>query len=347
MKRKKLIIGIVLFGLPITALLLWKSFSASEKITAQPNGAWVSVSAVGAMDLPLVIETIGSLNAKRIEVTPEVAGHVSNMNFQDGSLVNKGTVLVQLDDEIYRSKYHLAQAKLTLSRTNYQRMLLLNKQGAITKQALDQSRADLAEKEADALESHVMFKKMQMTAPFSGKVGKSKVNIGDYVTVGQSVVTLTDTDHLRVEYHVPERYLPTLKLGQQVEIHTNAYPDAVFRGKVTYIAPSIDIENRSIALYAELTDDQYRLVPGMFVEVKHLLGSAEHALVIPARALVPTLGGNQVYKVIEGKAYSVSVTLGIRKGNDVQIITGLSLGDQIITDGFLKVRDGLPIQIKA
>ncbi len=187
---------------------------------------------------------------------------------------------------------------------------------------------------------------MKLTAPFDGMVGKSKVNPGDYVTTGQSVVTLTDTKHLRIEYNVPEKYLPALKLAQEVKIKTSTYPEKTFIGKVAFISPTINTDNRSVALYANVPNNDNVLAAGMFVNVSQSLGLEKHVLMVPSRSLVPVLDGVQVYKVVDGKAFAVPVLIGKRTEKNVQIIQGLSSGDTVITDGQLKLKNNMPIKIK-
>ncbi len=307
---------------------------------------WVQASTVKQATLPVEVNTIGTLTARSVEITPEVAGHVEKILFTDGSSVKQNDPLIQLDDAVYQAKYSSAKAKLAYSENNFKRMTLLGKQGAIAKQAIDQAESDLKEKKADADESAVMVNKMQLSAPFDGMVGKRKVNRGDYVTVGQSVVTLTDTQHLHIEYNVSEKFLPLLKQGQTVNITTAAYPDKIFSGKLAFISPTINIDNRSVSLYAEVPNEKNELASGMFVNVTQSLGTAEHALMIPARSLVPILDGQQVYKIVEGKAYAVTVTIGVRLKDEVQVLQGLSEKDVVITDGQMKVKNSMPVKIK-
>ena len=313
---------------------------------SEPNAVWVEAGSVKETTLPLEVHAIGTLVARSVEITPAVAGHVEKILFQDGTFAKRGTVLMQLDDAIYKAQYESARAKLSYSENNFKRMTLLGKQGAIAKQAIDQAESDLKEKKAAADESEVMMNKMKLTAPFDGVVGKSKVNLGDYVTVGQSVVTFTDTKHLRIEYNIPEKYLPLLKLGQEVLVTTAAYPGKPFTGKVAFIAPTINADNRSVSLYADVPNDDSALAAGMFVNIIHQLGKEERVMIIPARSLVPILDGEQVYKIVDGKAYAVTVTVGKRSEENVQVLEGLSSGDRVITDGQLKVKNGVLVKIK-
>jgi membrane fusion protein, multidrug efflux system len=315
--------------------------------TQDDNAVWVQASKVKQTTMQLDLHAIGALTARSVEVTPEVAGHVDQILFADGATVKQGDPLIQLDDGVYRAKNASAKAQLAYSQNNYKRMVLLGKQGAISRQAIDQADADLKEKKAAAEESEVMLNKMRLTAPFDGVVGKSKVNPGDYVTVGQSVVTVTDVNHLRIEYNLPERDLPSLKAGQAVTITTAAYPDKQFVGKLSFISPTINTANRSVSLYAEVKNDRHELAPGMFVDVMQSLGQQQKVMMVPERSLVPVLDGVQIYKIVEGKAYAVNVEIGRRLNGNVQVLHGLSPNDVIITDGQIKVKNGMPVKIKA
>ena len=132
-------------------------------------------------------------------------------------------------------------------------------------------------------------------APFDGVVGKSSISEGDFVNNGQKLVTLTDITHLRIEYSLAEKYLASLKLGQQVNITTASYPNRHFIGKVAFVSPTVDTDSRTISMYADILNDDKLLASGMFVDVSHSLGVDEQVLMVPERSLVPILDGQQVF----------------------------------------------------
>lgn len=344
MTKKKIFLAAFI----IIASATWYFVSQHGVAGSQDGDAvYVQAEKIHTTSLPLEVHAIGNLVAKSVEITPEQPGHVQKILFTDGSFVKQGTLLIQLDDAIYKAKLISAKAQLAYSEMDYKRKAFLGKSGAIAKQAIDAADADLKEKRANADESGVMVNKMALTAPFDGVVSKCKVNPGDYVTTGSSIVTITDTKHLHIEYNVPEKYLPLLKLGQEVKITTSTYPDQTFTGKVAYIAPTINIENRSVGIYADVPNQENKLAPGMFVNVLQFLGTDEHALMVPARSLVPVLDGEQVFKIVDGKAYAVPVQIGKRAGENVEITQGLAPGDVVITDGQLKVKNNMPVKVKS
>lgn len=341
MKKKIAIATIAIIAASTVGIIKFKHQSAD----VVPSAVSVQAIKVEQSTLPLETQAIGTLVARSVEITSEVPGHVEKINFQDGTFVKQNTSLIELDDAVFKAKLQSSKAQLAYSENDYKRKKSLEKTGAITRQAVDQADTDLKEKTAQMQESAVMVNKMHLAAPFDGVVGKSNVDLGDYVNTGQSLVTLTDTKHLRIEYNVSEKYLPLLKLGQVVKLTTSTYLNKTFIGKVAFISPTINTETRSIALYADISNDDNFLAPGMFVNVSHSLGKEERVVTIPARSLVPILDGVQVFRVVDGKAYAVTVTTGKRVHDKVQVTQGLSPGDTVITDGQLKVKNNMPVKI--
>lgn len=332
--------GIMVFG-------FFFYYHHSQKNIGHPDATIVEAEPVKTGDIPIQAQAIGALTAeKNVEITPEIAGQVSQILFKDGSFVQKGTPLIQLDDKVLRAKLESAKANLFYSETNYKRMLQLGKHGAISQQAIDQSFADLKEKKATAEESQVAVEKMLLKAPFDGMTTKVKVSPGHYVSVGQELVSLVDIKHLRVEYSVSERYLPSLKLNQDIKITTSAYPGKEFIGRVSYISPTINPENRTITLYATLPNEDGLLTSGLFVNITHFLGKETNALLIPAHSLTATMEGQVVYKIVNGKAISTPIVIGQRTDKDVQVISGLSKNDIIVVAGQQKIKDGAAVEIR-
>lgn len=345
MLRKKWLIALLLL---VSVLGMTYVFKHHHKILAQTKDAiLVEVAQVTQGDIPIESHAVGTLvAAKNIQITPEVAGIVSQVLFKDGAFVKRGTPLIQFDDAVYKAKLQSTRADLIYSEANYKRMVLLGKHGAVAKQAIDQAAADLQEKKAAAEESQVMVNKMLLNAPFDGVLGKCGVSPGTYVTVGQGLVSLTDIYHLRAEYALAEKYLASLKLGQAVTITTSAFPGRAFKGWVSFISPTINVSDRTIALYAEVPNENGLLVPGLFVNVIQSLGQEKQALLVPSTSLMPTIDGQQVFKMIHNQVFARSVIVGQRTMDNVQILAGLSAGDGIVIAGQQKLKDGMQVEVK-
>lgn len=345
MKRKSSVIIVIVAVCAVIMIVYGYHRYFSPVPNATVNQVWVQTAKVVPTSKPIDIKALGTLSARSVEITPMVAGHIKKIFFQDGDLIKAEQPLIDLEDGIYTAKYTSARAQLLYSQNDLQRKSQLGKRGAIAQQAIDQAEAEFKEKKSMMEENKVMLDMMHLTAPFAGVLGKCKVNVGEYVNVGQSLVTLTDKQHLRVDYHVSEEYLPLLKMGQEVKITTFAYPDKVFTGRVKFISPTVSLENRSVALYAEVENTDNVLAPGMFVNVNHQLGIEKSVFYIPAKSLVPKLDGVQIYKVTEGKALAIDVVIGKRLQEMVEVKQGIKEGDEIITDGQIKLRSGMPVQI--
>lgn len=331
----------------IAILCIWyvvKSHHAN--LSMSPDAVIVEVATVKQGVIPIQANAIGTLiAAQHVKLTPEIEGHVAKVLFQDGAFVKLGTPLIQLDDAIDKAKLDSAKADLTFSEANYKRMTFLGKRGAISQSAIEQAFAEYTEKKAHVEEYQVTLDKRLLRAPFDGVLGKCKVNIGDHVAVGQELVSLTDTQHLRVEYTVSEKYLSALKIGQAVNISTSAYPGKVFIGKVSFISPTISAEDRTISLYADLSNDQGLLTSGLFVNVTHFLQNQNNALLIPVNSLMSTIDGQQVYKMINDKVSAQPIKIGQRYQDSIQVLEGLKLTDRVVIAGQEKLREGASVKI--
>ncbi len=305
----------------------------------------VETVVVGQQTIPVNIEALGSLKAdQKIDVSPEVDGQIAKVEFKNGQDVKAGKILFQLDDSVAKAQFAAAEAKLRLSRENFSRNRKLLQNDALSQQALDQVKEELAENKAKADEKELLVRKMQLIAPFAGMVGSSTVSKGQYVSVGQTLVTLVNINNLEVIYHVPEIYLSQLKLGQTVEITSDALPGEKFSGTVNYISPSVDVATRTVEVHATVPNNAQQLAPGMFVRVEQELSERQNALVIPAEALVATISGSKVYVALNGRAVETRVNVGVRWGDMVEITKGLKLKDKVVIAGQQKLHDGSPIQ---
>lgn len=342
-RYKKLIIGIIVVVLVAT---VWHKYHNKSK-TFQQDSILVEVTKVKRGNMNIEAQAVGNLVAsKSIQITPEVAGQVAIIIAHDGNFISQGSPILKLDDRVNRAKAESAKANLVLSETNYNRMAVLVKKGVVTQQAVDQALADLKGKKSASQESTVLADKMILTAPFDGALGKVKVSPGEYVTVGQQIVSLTDTKNLRVECNVSEKYISQLKVGQQVTMTTSAYPGQLFYGKVAFVSPTINSGDHTVSIYADVPNQDGKLSPGLFVNVTLSLGINNNVLVVPTVSLVATIDGQQVYKVVDGKVVAVPVTLGQRNAEEVQIINGLQPDDVVVTSGQQKVKDGMPVKVQ-
>lgn len=349
--RKTIIIAILLAA--VTAIGWW--FSAPKApsqppAAAAPGGppAGVAVEAAKVVVGPIAreITAVGSLRSdESVMIRPEISGRIRAIGFEEGSRVTKGQILVRLDDTTLAADMQQAQANLALSKANSERAVRLAGQGAGTERARDEAEAKLRVDQAKVEQARAMLEKTQIVAPFAGTVGLRSVSIGAYVQPGQDIVNLEAIDPIKVEFRVPELFLPVVREGLAVVISADAYPGRDFRGTVYAIDPAIDQNGRSLLVRARIQNSDGALRPGQFVRLALKVDEVANALTIPEEALVPRGEQLLVFKVVEGKAQPVPVKAGKRLKGMVEITDGLAAGDVVVTAGQLKLRPGVPVNV--
>lgn len=300
------------------------------------------VSASGFQD---DVAAVGSLKSNEsVVLRPEIAGRIAAIHLREGMPAAKGAVLVALDAATQAAELRQAEANLALSQANYRRTEDLYQKKFVAERARDEAAANLKVLEAAVALAQAKLQKTQIRAPFAGIVGIRNVSVGDYVKEGQELINIEDIGSLKVDFRLPESYLSRLQKGQAVELSADAMPGQAFKGVLDAIDPLLDASGRAISLRARLANPDLKLRPGMFVRVRLAFGGERQGLSVPEEALVPAGHDNFVFRVAEGKAQRVMVKIGQRRGATVEIAEGLKAGDEVVTAGQLKLRDGVPVK---
>lgn len=300
------------------------------------------VSASGFQD---DVAAVGSLKSNEsVVLRPEIAGRIAAIHLREGMPAAKGAVLVALDAATQAAELRQAEANLALSQANYKRTEDLYQKKFVAERARDEAAANLKVLEAAVALAQAKLQKTQIRAPFAGIVGIRNVSVGDYVKEGQELINIEDIGSLKVDFRLPESYLARLQKGQGVELSADAMPGQAFKGVLDAIDPLLDASGRAISLRARLANPDLKLRPGMFVRVRLAFGGERQGLSVPEEALVPAGNDNFVFRVAEGKAQRVMVKIGQRRGATVEIVEGLKAGDEVVTAGQLKLRDGVPVK---
>ncbi|KTD23740.1 hemolysin D [Legionella lansingensis] len=336
--------SIVLLSLLVSLFLGLFFFFPAKKTssrTTEPRAITVETAPVTQRILADQFETIGSLaSTDNIDISSEIAGQIAAIYFKPGANVKKGTLLIQLDDTVLKSELASAKANLALSETSYNRTNELAKRKIASEQALDQALANLREKQNTVKVKEAQLEKLSLRAPFSGTLGSRQVSIGQYVKVGQPLVRLVANQKLRVEYTLPERYLPRLQEGQQVAVISDAFPNKIYKGIVNYIDPAVDKETRTIAVEALIDNSEHLLSAGLFVRVTHEFGEKTKRLLVPEESLIPTINGQKIFVLRNDKAVAVRVKIGAHHDAMTEIRSGLKADDIVIVRGQHKLREG-------
>lgn len=316
----------------------------------------VEVAQVRTVSLQDDARAVGTLRSRQsVTLRPEVSGRIARIAFSDGAKVQRGQLLVQLDDVLQRAELSQAQAQLSIARANLRRNQELVAENFVARRVLDESEANLQVAEAQVALAQARLQRMRITAPFDGTVGLRSINLGEYVKDGADLVNLEDTSALTVDFRLPERYQTRIAAGQTVQVQLDALPGRQFTARVQAVDPLLDANGRSIAVRAVLppaSDRQLR--PGMFARVLTIFSVDAAALVVPEEALVPQGGKQFVFKLEqegEGDALRrvsrrTEVQIGVRQGSQVQVTGGLKEGDTVVVAGQQRLqRDGTAVRV--
>ncbi len=310
------------------------------------NAVTVEAVKVATAAMPQTITAVGSLRSdESITVRPEVAGRISAILFNEGQRVTKGATLIKLDPSINAADVEQARANLKLAKSKFDRAVDLAKSNFISGQAKDEAENNLRVAEASLQLADAKLAKMEIKAPFSGIIGLRVVSIGDYVKEGADVVNLEAIDPLKVDFRVPEIYMKQVQVGQALEVSLDALPGKTYEGKVFAINPLVDATGRSIVIRAQVKNADTALRPGMFARVRLITRDSQDALVIPEQAVVPQGDEQYVFRIVDGKAVRTKIAVGQRRDGKVEILSGLTGGDTVVTAGQMKLREGVAVAI--
>lgn len=287
---------------------------------------------------------VGSLRANEaVVIRPEVAGRIESIAFEEGARVHRGDLLFALDGAIARADVQEWEATVAQSRREAERVSDLIARKLASQSDADAKRAQLAIDEARLASARTRLAKTEIRAPFAGALGLRTVSVGEYVNVGDAIVTLAQTDPLKLDFRIPETQATRAAPGQTVRIAVDAFPGESFTGKVYAVDPQVDVNTRSVMLRATLANPGGKLRPGQFANVQLALAERANALTIPEQALWPQGGKQFVYVVRAGKAELVEIRIGKRSAGRVEVQTGLKPEDEIIIAGQMKIFPGAAV----
>jgi membrane fusion protein (multidrug efflux system) len=357
--RKFIITGLLFF---VGALLVIGGIKFLQIATMIKQGqpqmppTTVTSATVKAENWAPELTAVGSAMAVQgATLSMQLPGTVEEVLFKNGSWVEKGDPLVQLDVSSEQAQLRSAEADAELARLAFERAQTLQKGNVISQSEFDTAAATYKQKVATVDNMKSQIEKKTIRAPFSGEAGIRQVNPGQMVQAGQQIVTLTQLDPIFVNFALPQQYLPELKEGLPVRVTTDALPKHQFEGKLTATSPQVDEVTRNVQLQATLANKEHLLRPGMFVEATVILPNQEKTLVIPATAISYAPYGDSVF-VIEKRRDEKSgkeglvlrqqfVRTGEARGDFVAVTEGLKAGEKVVSTGVFKLRNEMPVVI--
>ncbi len=335
----------LLLVLTILSISARASEDAGEGARQPPRGLPAEVIHLRPQPLTPSIMAVGNLQAsERVIIRPEQSGQIRTIQFTEGQRVSAGDLLFQLDSSLYDAALAQSEARVNLSTQEYQRAQSLLQRKVGSQNDRDAALAQLRVNEAEVSLARTRIDKMNIRAPFAGTTGLRHVSPGDYVSTGQDLVELIDSSSIKVDFRIPEIYLPAISPGQAVTVRVDAFPGRRFQGQIYAISPSADARAHNLELRARIPNTDGVLRPGLFAQVE-LQGATEAlALLVPEQAVIPQDGAFSVMRVgAENVVEIVPVELGQRRPGEVQILSGLVAGDIIVTAGHLKLFPGMPV----
>jgi membrane fusion protein (multidrug efflux system) len=292
------------------------------------------------------VSAVGTLRAdEAVTLRPEIAGRIAEIRFQEGQRVERGAILVRLDQAEFAAVLASSRAQAGLDKQRLDRAEDLFKKAFISGQALDEAKANYARSLAKQREDEARLAKTVILAPFPGVAGLRQVSEGAYVAAGTDIARLEKIDELKLDFRVPETFVGRLKPGQPVRVQLDAYGEQEFAGRVYAIEPAIDEATRTVLVRARVANRDVKLRPGMFARVRAQLAVRENAVWIPEQAIVPRGQDSFVFRVVDGKAEMVKVRTGVRKVGEVEIVSGVAAGDQVVTEGTQRIGPGSAVTV--
>jgi membrane fusion protein (multidrug efflux system) len=295
-------------------------------------------------------EAVGSISAVQgVIVTPELAGTVSEIDFESGTVVNKGDLLVRFDTSTEEAQLKASKAQLEWAKLTVERNRRLRSDSTVSQSDLDQAEANWKQAQANADAIQAAIDKKTIRAPFTGKLGIRQINLGEYVDAGKPIVSLQSLHPVYADFSLPQQDLASLKTGMTIRVSTDTYTNKPFEGTLTAINPDLDQLTRSVRLQATLDNPEQLLRPGMFARVEVVLPSEENVLVIPATAILAAPYGDSVYvieKATNGPGMVVRqqfVHTGRARGDFISVEAGLKPGEKVVSAGLFKLRNGAAV----
>jgi membrane fusion protein, multidrug efflux system len=364
--RKAILSVVVVALIGATVFAAWWYLSPGPAPQRAPHPITVAAQRAERLVWRSQLSGVGGLAAVQgINVTSEVAGVITTIAFQPGQDVEKGALIIQLDDTIDRAQLAAIKAQEKLARLRFERQKALARRDIASEATLDEATAELQRLRAEIEAQEEAIAKKSIQAPFSGRLGIRQVSLGHYVQPGQPLITLQNLDTLYVDFTLPEQAYPRVEQGQTLTIHVASCPERSFAGEITAINPTIDPATRNFTVQGTLANLNRRLRPGMFAAVTVQLGETREVVALPASAITSNPYGDAVFVLQPATdsgrnqderphgdgskkvfiAHRIFVKMGSTRNAKVEIQEGVTPGDMVVTAGQLKLKDNTRVVI--
>jgi len=355
-KRMVLLLGVTVVLLTALGFVKFKQVESAVHAAAfQPPAEAVTSVVAQREQWPATMTLIGTMEAVHgVTVSADLPGVVERITFESGQSVRAGDVLVELDTRQERAQLAALEAQRDLAKVNYGRMQQLVTEGVISRMEYDQATAQQKATEANVAEIRATIERKTIRAPFSGILGIRKVNLGQYLPAGNPVVSLQSLSPIYVNVGVPQQVTGQVRVGSKLHVAAEEAPGQLFTGTITAIDSVVDETTRNIQVQATLSNPEGKLRPGMFVQVDVGVGASHSVITLPASAISYAPYGDSVFIITDLKDPKGKTYRGVRqqfvkvegsRGDQVAIVSGVNPGDEVVTSGVFKLRNGAAVQV--
>jgi membrane fusion protein, multidrug efflux system len=355
-KRMILVLGVTAVLLTALAFIKFKQVQSAVQASAfQPPPEAVTSIVAHREQWPATMTVIGTMEAVHgVTVSADLPGTVERIDFESGKSVHEGDVLVELDTRQERAQLASLEAQRDLAKVNFGRMQQLVDDGVISRMEYDQASSQQKATEANVAEVRATIERKTIRAPFSGILGIRQVNLGQYLSAGQAIVPLQALNPIYVNFGVPQQTLSQMVVGHALRVTKEDLPTVGFSGHVTAVDSVVNEATRNIQIQATLPNPEGKLRPGMFVQVEVPLGAPRSVIALPASAINYAPYGDSVFVIVDMKDPSGKTYRGVQQqfvkvegshGDQVAIVSGVNPGDEVVTSGVFKLRNGAAVQV--
>jgi membrane fusion protein, multidrug efflux system len=356
---KRMVLMLIVAAGVIAALGYFKLHQVQAAVKAgksfQPPPEAITTIVAKQETWPSTLSIVGTMVAVHgVTVSADLPGTVEEIKFESGKWVQAGDVLVELDTRQELAQLAAMEAQRDLAKINYSRMKQLVDEGVISRSDYDKATADQKQSDANAAEVRATIARKTIRAPFSGVLGIRQANLGQYLAAGSPIVPLQSLNPIYVNFSVPQQAMAQVHAGHNVRITAEDLPGREFTGRVTALDSIVDQNTRNVQVQATLANAEGKLRPGMFVQVEVGVGAKRTVISMPASAISYAPFGDSVFIVTDLKDPKGQAYRGVRqqfvkvdgaRGDQVGVVSGISPGDEVVTSGVFKLRNGAAVTV--
>ncbi|MDP3371621.1 MAG: efflux RND transporter periplasmic adaptor subunit [Candidatus Paracaedibacteraceae bacterium] len=360
-KRRKIVffflglgVGILLFCVIFQAMggtlnVIRERFCATDIAQARADRLInVEASPVTLGTMTKRITAVGKTRASEyVAIKSEIDARLKEIKFTEGGTVTKDDIIIQFEDADYKAELQDAEAQQVLAQSNYDRISKLHEQKFGSTKDFDEMKGKLDATTARVAVAKAKLEKTIIKAPFSGQIGiiKEDVSLGGFVQRGAELVTLVQTNPMKIDFKVPEKFVHDVGVGQSAEITIDAFKDRVFHASVEAVDSKVDSDSHSLALRATTENDNNNLLAGLFANVSLIIGERSNTPMVDEAAILREGTIEFVWVVEKGKARRKPVKTGVREKNMVEIVAGVQQGEIVVTSGHTRLVEGVRVRV--